>query len=315
MKQTILQQKLKAFLDEKYGPWAWDEKNQCYYDEPYRGYDDVIDDKTIGDILDSKDPMSTLEEKCYDWWEDAAWQREMELVNEFTKTLTRQSWDDEKIREELESMWYFKYPIDEYLEQEVNVDIRIDTGDANYDYVLNAVYPHYNGREGEEIDDRASLVWLAKTQGYSKEQLQHALNTLEDSLERHGFLETVYDELINCCVPLPALIFPVKMTLGKLIELQEIINERDKDGGRHWDPEERKDCGSIIVSKDVDCLLYDICNGGGGCWGIQLEKDVEIPIKLIGRVEPDGAQGDYSIEACYGCDSSCWKDAIKQYKF
>ena len=98
MKQTILQQKLKAFLDEKYSSWAWDEKCQCYYDEPYRGYDDIIDDKTIGDILDSKDPMSTLEEKCYDWCEDAAWQRKMELVNEFTKTLTRQSWDDDKIR-------------------------------------------------------------------------------------------------------------------------------------------------------------------------------------------------------------------------
>ena len=313
MKQTILQQKLKEFLDKRYSSWAWDEKCQCYYDEPYRGYDDVIDDKTIGDILDSKDPMSTLEEKCYDWYEDAAWRRKMELVNEFTKTLTRQSWDDDKIREELESMWYFKYPIDEYLKQDVCVDIRIDTGDANYDYTLNAVYPHYNGREEDEIDDHASLVWLAKTQGYSKEQLQHALNTLEDSLERHGFLETVFDELINCGSPMPQLIFPVKMTLGKLIELQEIINKRDEDG-YHWEPEDRKECGSIIVSKDVECLLYDSWNGGGSCWGIQLEKDVEIPIKYIRSAEPDGAK-TYSIKSCYGCNSSCWKDAIKQYKF
>lgn len=313
MKQTILQQKLKAFLDEKYGPWVWDEKSQCYYDEPYRGYDDVIDDKTIGKILDSKYPMETLEEKCFEWWDDAAWEHENELITEFKKTLTRQSWDDDKIREELESMWYFKYPIDEYLEQEVCVDIRIDTGDANYDYTLNAIYPHYNGRKGDEIDDRASLVWLAKTQGYSKAQLQHALNTLEDSLERHGFLETVFDELINCCVPLPSLVFPVKMTLGKLIEIQEIINKRDEDG-YHWEPEDRKDCGSIVVSKDVECLLYDSWNGGGSCWGIQLEKDVEIPIKLICDIKPDGAQ-DYSIKSCYGCNSSCWKDAIKEIKF
>lgn len=211
-------------------------------------------------------------------------------------------------------MWYFKYPTDEYLEQEVNVDIRIDTGDANYDFTLNAIYPHYNGRKGSDIDDRASLVWLAKTQGYSKKKLQHALNTLEDSLERHGFLETVYDELINCCVPMPSLFFPVKMTLGKLIELQEIINKRDEDG-YHWEPEDRKDCGSIIVSKDVECLLYDSWNGGGSCWGIQLEKDVEIPIKLICDAKPDGARRDYSIETCYGCDSNCWKDAVKEYKF
>ena len=130
MKQTILHQKLKAFLDDRYGSWAWDEQYQCYYDESYRSYDDIIDDKTIGDILDSKYPMEEFESKCYDWWDDAAWQCEMELVKEFQKTLTRQSWDDDKIRDELESMWYFKYPIDEYLKQEVNVDICIDTGDA-----------------------------------------------------------------------------------------------------------------------------------------------------------------------------------------
>lgn len=112
--------------------------------------------------------METLEEKCFEWWDDAAWEHENELITEFKKTLIRQSWDDDKIREELESMWYFKYPTDEYLEQEVNVDIRIDTGDANYDFTLNAIYPHYNGRKGDDIDDRASLVWLAKTQGYSK---------------------------------------------------------------------------------------------------------------------------------------------------
>ena len=313
MKQTILQQKLKAFLDERYGAWAWDEKSQCYYDEPYRSYDDVIGDKTIGSILNSDCPMEELEFRCDDWWEGAAWTVESELIEEFKKTLTRQSWDDDKIREELESMWYFKYPIDEYLKQEVNVDIRIDTGDANYDYTLNAVYPHYNGVKGEEIDDKASLVWLAKTQGYSKEQLQQALDTLEDSLDRHGFLETVFDEIINCCVPLPSLIFPVKMTLGKLIELQEIINKRDKDGYQ-WEPENRQGCGSIVVGKEVECLLYDSWYGGGSCWGIQLEKDVEIPIKYIKAIEPDEAN-TYSITSCYGCNHDCWKDAVKEYKF
>lgn len=312
MKQTILHQKLKAFLDEKYGSWAWDEESQCYYEEPYRGYDDVIDDKTISDILDSKDPMETLEQNCYEWWENCAWEHEAELIKEFKKTFARQSWDDDKIREELESMWYFKYPTDEYLEQEVDVDICIDTGDANYDYTLNAVYPHYNGREEDEIDDRASLVWLAKTQGYSKEQLQHALNTLEDSLERHGFLETVYDEILNCSTPMPALVFPVKMTLGKLIELYGVMHQRDQKE-YEWESEKREDCGSIIVGKNVDCLLYDFWDGGGGCWGIELEKDVEIPVKYIRSAEPDEAK-TYSIKSCYGCNNSCWEDAVKEYR-
>ena len=88
MKQTILQQKLKEFLDKRYSSWAWDEKCQCYYDEAYRSYDDVIDDKTIGDILHSKYPVETLEEKCSEWWDDAAWAHEMQLITEFKRTLT-----------------------------------------------------------------------------------------------------------------------------------------------------------------------------------------------------------------------------------
>ncbi len=104
MKKTILHQKLKAFLDKKYSSWAWDERFQSYYEEPYRDYDDVIDDKTISEILDSKYPMEALEQNCSEWWWDCAWQTENELITEFKKTLTRQSWDDDKIREELESM-------------------------------------------------------------------------------------------------------------------------------------------------------------------------------------------------------------------
>ena len=42
------------------------------------------------------------------------------------------------------------------------MDVLVDTGDMNYDYTLNAVYPHYNGREDDEIDDKASLVWLLR---------------------------------------------------------------------------------------------------------------------------------------------------------
>ena len=103
------------------------------------------------------------------------------------------------------------------------------------------------------------------------------------------------------------------MSLGKLIELYEVMHKRDQEG-YEWYSENREDCGSIIVGKNVDCTLYDFWDGGGGCWGIELEKDVEIPIKYIASAEPDGAK-TYSMKSCYGCDSSCWKDAIKEYKF
>ena len=89
---------------------------------------------------------------------------------------------------------------------------------------------------------------------------------------------------------------------------------------------EQKTKVSIVQTSDISKLYVCIINrkvkgktsdkdGGGSCWGIQLEKDVEIPIKLICDALADGARGDYSIKSCYGCNSSCWKDAVKEYKF
>ena len=43
------------------------------------------------------------------------------------------------IREHL----FFRYPEDHFLKQTVCVNITVDTGDENYDYVLNNLYPHY----------------------------------------------------------------------------------------------------------------------------------------------------------------------------
>ena len=192
------------------------------------------------------------------------------------------------------------------------MDILVDTGDMNYDYTLNAVYPHYNGRKDDEIDDKASLVWLAKTQGYTKEQLQNQLTNGEDKLDVKGFLETVYQEVINCSASCPTLIFPIKMTLEQAMKICRIINKRDK-GGYKYEPEEREDCGSIIIDKNVDCALYDYWAGGGGCWGIELEKDVELPIKFIHKAIPDGSL-DYSMKECYGVTSECWEKALKEIK-
>ena len=67
------------------------------------------------------------------------------------------------------------------------------------------------------------------------------------------------------------------------------------------------------VFLNVDCALYDSWVGGGGCWGIELEKDIELPIKFIHKAIPDG-WFHYSMKECYGVTSDCWKDAIKEIK-
>ena len=312
MTHNKLHDELKAFLEREYGKWQYDEKNGCYFDEPYVDYNDELTDKDIANILEQEEPEWALEDMLSDCYQDTEWQYRNDIIDKFQKTEEGSKYDWDEINDEIDDMWYLKIPFEHYRQQEVCIDILVDTGDMNYDYTLNAVYPHYNGREDDEIDDKASLVWLAKTQGYTKEQLQSQLTNGEDKLDVKGFLETVYQEVINCSASCPTLIFPIKMPLEQAMKICKIINKRDKNGYK-YEPEEREDCGSIVIDKNVDCALYDYWAGGGGCWGIELEKDVELPIKLIHKAVPDGSL-DYSMKECYGVTSECWKKAFKEIK-
>ena len=315
MAKTKLQQLVEQYLAEH---CEFDERIGCWFDEAYADYNDEIDAKAVADILQYPNPKERLEDLITDYY-DEQWERN-EHIDEFKKTLKRKSWSDEDIEDMFVKLWYLRLPFEHYMSQEVCINIVIDTGDRNYDYSLNAVYPHYNGREDDEIDDKASLVWLARQQGYSKEQLQDILTNGEDAVEQHGFLPTVFQEVINCCVPLPRLIFPVRMTLKQACELNEIINKRDEVSYKYghekrkyeYEPEKRKDVGTITLDKSVEPLLYDSWGGGGSVWGIELDKDVEIPIKYIESALPDEYL-DYSIHNCYGCTDGCWKrDLVKE---
>lgn len=305
MSKTKLTQYLEAYLAEH---CEYDKRSKCWYDEAYADYSDTIDDKTAAKILDSDDPECTLEEMMMDWY---VWS-EAELVQEHIKNLKAtfkvQAWSDDQIEEAFYESWYLKLPLDYYLSQTVCINLKVDTGDANADYSLNATYPHYNGQQDEPIDDNASLVWLAKQQGYTKERLQDALLNTEDALEQHGFLATVYQEVLNCTSPLPALIFPVKMTLREACKLSKIIRERDANG-YEYNVSLRKDCGTVVLDNKVEPLLYDSWSGGGSCWGIELDQDVELPIKYIASAEPDEAT-QWSIHECYGTTDEFWRNCL-----
>lgn len=320
MAKTKLQQLVEQYLAEH---CLFDEHKHCWFDEAYVDYDSEIGAKAAADILQQySNPKEGLEDLINDSYDYDRMETFNDHIDEFKKTLERKSWSDEDIEDMFNRLWYLRLPFEHYMSQEVCINIIIDTGDKNYDYSLNATYPHYNGVKGEEIDDKASLVWLAQQQGYSKEQLQDVLTNGEDAVEQHGFLPTVFQEVINCCVPLPRLIFPVKMTLKQACELNKIINKRDKAGDEYepkkrkyeYEPEKRKDVGTVILDKSVEPLLYDSWGGGGSVWGIELDKDVEIPIKYIESALPDEYL-DYSIHDCYGCTDDCWKpDVVKEIK-
>ena len=87
--------------------------------------------------------------------------------------------------------------------------IRIDTGDGNVDYTANMLCDGIV--EGKHsLPDNASLVWLAKTQGYTKKQLEDVLAGKETN---SVFLKSVYDEVMNCESDIRQLVFLVNLSI------------------------------------------------------------------------------------------------------
>ena len=142
----------------------------------YADYRDEMEDKTAAEICESDDPRQTFYEKMYEWYDDYAYQLRCDLQNELEKELETAYPDglSEEERTALEKILietvYYDYPEEHYLRQEFCVTIMTDTGDANYDFVLNSEYLCCQGKRGERIDRRAGIAWLARSQGYSKTQ-------------------------------------------------------------------------------------------------------------------------------------------------
>ena len=70
----------------------------------------------------------------------------------------------------------------------------IDTGDGNHDFSLNVIEPAWNdyiySAKPSDIDEKASLVWLAETQGFSYEEFKQALTECVASFT-DAWIETV----------------------------------------------------------------------------------------------------------------------------
>ena len=293
---------------------AWQKKPDGYYhEEIYADYRDEMDDETATKIIKSNDPHQTFYEKMFEWYQDAEWQIESDIKQYVMEHIEihapNEEIDDEEIRDEIRELVSIDYPYEHFLDQELYVNIMVDTGDGNYDYVLNCVYPHYNGVYGETINDKASIVWLARQQGYTKRDLNAALR-LGDVKNPNGFLQSMRQEVINGSSHMLTLTFLAKMTLRDLIELNEAIKLQDKDKP-HYDATERPYCGFVIIDKKAETGLYDPWNGGGSVFEIQLEKDVRLPIRFIRSALPDGGDG-YSVEGVYGMCGSAWRDVIKK---
>lgn len=291
---------------------AWQKKPDGYYhEEIYADYRDEMDDSTLKEIMASEDPEQTFYEKMFEWYQDAEWEIERNLLEAVVASIETavptETYDEDEIKDEIRELVSIDYPYEHFLKQEFCVNIFVDTGDGNYDYVLNCVYPHYNGRYGETINDRASIVWLARQQGYTKTELNKALRE-GDIKDPHGFLESMRQEVINHGSHMAILTFLARMTLEEIFELNELLKLQDRNG-HFYDAEKRPYCGYILIDKKAECGLYDPWGGGGSILELQLEKDVRLPIRFIRSATVDGGDG-CSIRSVYGTDSSIYREDV-----
>lgn len=274
-----------------------------YYEiELYADYRDELSEKTAIEILKSEDPALALVEHLEEIYRESRWAEEDSIIDKVLDYIRAELAIDledyeSDIRDYVFNQVEFLLPIDHYRNQAVYLDIFIDTGDGNYDFVLNHRYPAYGGDDGE-IPNEASIVWLSHTQGYAKDRLRNALNQ-GDVHDPSGFLQSMQQEMANLPSHMACLTFLVRMTLGQAIDL-------------NWDMKQNPN-GSIILDKKTMCGLFDMWSGGGSVLEVELERDVKIPYSIIRSALPDGADGQYSVEETYGMSGSAWRETLKQF--
>lgn len=303
-----LNELVKDYLAENH---AWCKKaDGNYHFEIDIDYRDEIEDSIAQEILESNSPRDTLVERLWDWYQTDEWDIIDNLVDDFrAKTdpelledaniIEDGNLDDDMIREEFIDIIYIDYPEDWAEDQEFCFNIIVSNGDDNYDFWLN----EHIVDEDENVDENAEksgIVWLAKQQGYTFEELIEFMKD-EEYVNSNKFISSLVAEIFSgygC----EALTFCVKMTLGQAIALKERMKSNPN--------------GSIVIDKNVTCGLFNPWDGSGSVLEIACEKDVEIPFENIWKFYVDEKRSNRydSIHNVYGTNDSIWRDCLKEIR-
>lgn len=266
-----------SYLNKKDGVYIYE---FCPY------YNDTISDSDIKLILD-KESRDDKFDKFYEIIEDGYEQVRDEVFYEYRSKICSEldnqelEYDNDDIIDYLNEVLYFEYPYSHFMDTTIYANLLLDVGDANYDFSVNDL--RFN--DDEEIADESAILWVAKQQGYSKEQLQAAI--FRGEFGDSKFLETIQEEVDNAYY-MNAFTFLFKMTLGELMEF------------------DKENIESIKIDKCTNCGLVDFWYGAGGPIGVVLEKDIEVPSKFIDSFTYDGGRGQHSIDGIYGPTREIW---------
>lgn len=251
-------------------------------------YDDRFSDEAVIKALNSANPRDYLTDELFDSFVDYEFNIKSELTNDLEKFLKEKNveYDFDELLELFDDKVSINLPYDDYFNVKYKCRIVVDTGDANYDFALNPCYNY----DGEEIDSKASIIWLAKQQGYTEEDVKRALTT-DDVNSLDEFLKSVLDEVLNTTTSLNSIVFLCTATLNQLIDQKE--NKLP-----------------ITVSKNATCGLVDLWSGGGSVLGINLQKPVTIPGEYVYEFVPDVNTSMYSVDSIYGLTGGAYSGTV-----
>jgi hypothetical protein len=284
-----------------------DYKGGTYECELYADYRDCLDDSDIHKILKADEPLHKFYSFIDEWYDPEAAEVFDSVANEIYETLCGDADAEfankglivDDVYDYLQSIFWPACPYDHFLRQEVNINILVDTGDGNVDYTENtSIYPTWCADSDREPSDKASIIWLAKQQGYSKSEFWKAM--LDDSECDSVFLKSARKELRNQSSAMGILAFMVRVTLEQAMTLKSLADSE----------------GALILSKDTRVGLVDLWDGAGSILEIELERDVVLPWSLVRSALPDGMDGRYGIGNIYGVDDYLWEDGgIEEFEF
>ena len=303
-----MQTRLKEIIDKTQYP------NENGGIEMYLDYRDTLENSTLYDIMTADNPRETFDELISDWTFDGSLYYQDELEKEIKNNLTEDETDFfnehfDELNEWFHENYYFYYDAEHYNET-VKVNIMLDTGNCNYDFTRDNIlnYCNYYSNGGKDLKD-SSILWLAKQQkkaGLLREAIKG--NQTDDK-----FINSCIQELENLPSHMATLTFLVNMKLFDYFELREAM-ESEKELNKSYILEDRKGKGTITISKDTMCGLFDVWSGGGSVLEIELDKDVVLPIKCIWRAEIETGKSEYgySVDSVYGLVGSAWDGEIKE---
>ncbi len=265
----------------------------------YVDYNEQLSDEHIEEIIKSKNPSEKLEEilsdladyYACDWGYYEVEKNIKDKLNEAERVLFDENSDIflELIQDNI-CFYYSKSD----LNRNLKVNIMIDCGNWKYDCTCDNILVGHTDEYGI-IHDKSSMLWLAKTQNKEDEFRQACEDYIKnDELTKdYGkFVKSAIEELEEMTTILNTITFLVEISL---LDYIKILEKRD---------------GSVVLGKSTICGLFDPFTGGGSILGVELEKDVEIPIKQAVLTTDGLNQVGYDVDQVYGLIRECWKETI-----